>query len=229
MGAMLGSLLGGTWRLLRAVPLPVYLAAAVALWAWHWHAGAVADARAAGDISARQALSVSLMQAHAAAAVRYTQAADAEGRAQAFEQGLNRCIGTRTAMDTLTQAILGERERARAQAERALTSTQQELAHAYELSADRCADQPVPAAVIRVLDVAAFGQAGADANPVRAGAGAAVRARTVSADGTDPDSSSAGTTYRDLAGWIGVGWAPALHSCNADKSGLADLHTPDAP
>lgn len=231
MRTILRALLGGAWTVLRAIPLQVYVAAAVALWAWHWHASAVADARAqgytAGDTAARQALAVPLMRAHAAAAVRYTQAADAEGRAKAFEQGLNRCIGTRAAMDTLTRAILGERERARAQVERTLTSTRLELAHAYELSADRCADQPVPGAVVRLLDLAAFGQASADANAIGAGASAAAGASAGRTDDANPGAGTAGayTAYADLARWIAEGWAPALDACNADKAAIRALRT----
>lgn len=228
------ALLGGVWSILRSLPWWLYVAAVVLLLGWTWHAGEVRTAKAAGDSAARRELAVPLMQAHALAAEQmaraetyYTQAGQAEGRALEFERGLNRCIGARTSMDVITSAVLRGREQQRAAAVLALTATQQELSDAYAQTADRCADQPVPDAVVRVLDTAAFGAPGS-AGPAagRGDPGSAVRARTVSADGSDPASPEAGTTYRDLPDWI-VGWAGALTSCNADKAGYAALRPSD--
>jgi hypothetical protein len=235
MWAIAKALFGGAWAFLRMLPWWLYLAAVVVFVGWRWHSGAVDAAYAEGGTAARQELSIPLMQAHALAAehlaiasVYYQQASDAEGRALAFERGLNRCIGTRVAMDTITSAVLRMREQQRAAAVQQLSHTQQELSHAYDASADRCADQPVPAAVVRVLDAAAFGAPSATGPNADSGrAGAAVRAHSVVVDGSDPESVATGTTYRDLAGWIAEGWAGALRSCNSDKAGIASLR-PDA-
>lgn len=215
----LRTLLGGAWSILRAIPWQVYvlalLAAAQIL--------ALSRARDHGDRAARAALAPLLAQAHADAATRLQQAADAEGRALALDAGLQQCIGTRTTMATLTSAVLAERERARAQAVRTLNTTRQELAHAYDSTADRCADQPVPDAVLRVLDLAAFGQAQPDTHADHQHAGPAAGAGTTGADRADADPSPARTRYRELASWIADGWAPSLHSCNADKASIRAL------
>ena len=59
-------------------------------------------------------------------------------------------------MDAITSAVLAQREQQRAAAVRALTLTRKELANAYASSNDRCAAEPVPADVVRVLDLAAY-------------------------------------------------------------------------
>lgn len=234
------ALLGGAWSFMRALPWWLYVAAIVLFAGWRWHVGAVDAAYAAGDNAARRELSVPLMQAHAAAArnladmaTYYTQASAAEGRALVLDDGLKRCIGTRTSMDFLTSAVLRGREQQRLAAVAALTATQRELSDAYASTADQCADQPVPDAVIRVLDAAAFGApAPAGAGSADAGGGdtgAAVRARTISADGSDPSAPEARTAYRDLPDWIAAGWAAALSSCNADKAAIANLHDEGKP
>lgn len=219
--------------LLRALPWWLYVAAIVLFVGWRWHDNAVDNARADGDNAARRELAVPLMQAHALAAqhlaiasMYYTQASQAEGRALALEDGLNRCVGARVQMDAITSAVLRGREQQRAAAVAALTATQMELSHAYASASDRCADQPVPDAVVRVLDVAAFGAPsapGADAGD--RDSGAAVHASTVLVDGSDAGTGPTHTTYRDLADWIASGWAAALSSCNADKASIAGLGT----
>lgn len=243
-GLVLKALASGAWKVLRALPWWLYVAAVVLLAGYRWHANAVTSAAhsaglaayAEGDQSARRELAILLAQAHASAAEQmaraetyYTQASNAEGKARALEAGLNRCIGTRTAMDVITSAVLRGREQQRAAAVVALTATQRELSDAYASTADRCADQPVPAAVIRVLDAAAFGAPGATGTDAGGGdPGAEVRARTVSADGSDPGAAEAGTTYRDLPDWI-IGWAGALSACNADKVSISNLRTDARP
>lgn len=232
----------GAWRVMRSMPWWFYALAVVAIVSARWHVGEVREARAAGyaagDADARRKLAVPLMQAHADAArnladmsAYYTQASQAEGRALEFERGLNRCIGTRTSMDLLTSAVLRGREQQRVAAVAALTATQRELSDAYATTADRCADQPVPDPVIRVLDAAAFGPAsgtsGADSGS--RDTGPAVRARTVIVDGSDAGTGPTGTTYRDLAGWVAEGWAPALDACNADKAAIANLRIEAKP
>jgi hypothetical protein len=220
------------WAIARGVPLWVWLVVAAALWARNWHNDAVDAAYAAGDNAARRELSVPLMKAHAAAARNladmsqyYTQASIAEGRAVEFERGLNRCIGARVQMDVITSAVLRGREQQRAAAVSALNQTRQELSDAYAAASDRCADQPVPDAVVRLLDIAAFGaEAGAAGNDgAHRDPGAGLHARTYRADETDAGTGPTGTTYRDLPDWIVTGWAPALDACNKDKASIANL------
>lgn len=174
-------LLGGLWRIARALPWWLYAVAIVLFLAWRWHAGAVNDAHTAGDQAARRELAPMLMQLHADLAVRYIQAADAEGRALTYEAGLNACIGERTSMATITSAVLAQHQRSQAQAQRELNATRQELANAYDSNADGCAAQPVPAAVLSVLD-AATGQASTDTHSGDPSARAAVRADPQRAD-----------------------------------------------
>ena len=230
--------LRGAWALAKGVPLWIWLGAAAALWAWSWHDDAVDAAYAAGDSAARRELSVPLMQAHAAAArnladmsAYYTQASLAEGRAQGFERGLNRCIGARVQMDVITSAVLRGREQQRAAAVAALTQSREELSRAYASASDRCAAEPVPQSVVRLLDIAAFGAearaAGADASGGDPGTG--FHARTFLAYGADAGTAPAYTANADLALWIIEGWAPALDACNADKAAIANLRIEAKP
>lgn len=213
----------GLWSILRALPWQVYAAVAVLLGCWALHAHGVN----AGDRAARAELAPLLAQAHADAATRLQQAADAEGRAAALEAGLSGCIGARATMDTITSAVLTQREQQRAAAVRALNTTRKELANAYAASsADACAAQPVPAAVVGVLDFAAFGQAGADTYAVDQDPGAGVYPGAFDADRAYTGAAAPGayfTAYEDLAAWIAYGWAPALQACNADKASIAGL------
>jgi hypothetical protein len=228
---------GGVFKqglaLLAKVPWKVWVVLAIVVAAWLWHASEVRATRAAGEAAGRAAVQVLLdkanndvVDARAELLDAWTAAADAEGRDIAHAAALDRCIGTRQLMDTITRATLAHRESQRAAAVLALSAARQELDHAYATANDRCADQPVPDAVVRLLDVAAFGPPGPDAHADGRSAGAAAGARVVAVDGTDPDSAEARTTYRDLAGWIGSGWAPALSSCNADKAAIRDLVPP---
>lgn len=180
----------GAWKILRSMPWWTYLAAAVLLITWRWHAGVVRDARAEADQDARRSLAPVLMQAHADAATRLQQAADAEGRAAAFEHGLNQCIGERTKLATITSAVLAERKRAEADAQRKLNAARQELHHAYSIAADNCAAQPVPAGVLGVLDDAASRASGSDANADGERAGPAVRPSAGRAHDTDTCTAS---------------------------------------
>jgi hypothetical protein len=225
------ALLGGAWSFLRALPWWLYVAVIVLFVGWRWHDNAVDAAREAGDNAARRELTLPIVQAHALAAAHlsmasayYAQASQAEGKALAFSDGLNSCIGTRTALDVITSAVLRGREQQRVAATRALTATQQELSHAYASASDRCADYPVPDAVVRVLDIAAFGAPGTAGSDADSGdPGPAVRAHTYLVDGADAGTGTTGTTYRDLADWIASGWAAALSSCNADKASIGAL------
>lgn len=223
IGLALKAFASGVWALLRALPCWVYaLLLAIALQVW-----ALAAVRSAGDAAARRELAPLLMQAHADAATRYMQAADAEGRALALDAGLQQCIGARVAMDAITSAVLTQREQQRAAAVRALTLTRKELANAYASSNDRCAAEPVPADVVRVLDLAAFGQAGAHTYPVSGDPGAGLYLGAFDADRTYRDTAppSAYSAYSDLSAWIAYGWAPALQACNADKASIASLRS----
>lgn len=228
-----GGVFSNALKLAAKVPWKVWLVVAIVVAAWFWHASAVRAARAAGEATGRAAVQVLLdkanddvVAARAELLDAWTAAADADGRDIAHAAALDRCIGTRAYMDTITRATLAHRESQRAAAVLALSAARQELDHAYATANDRCADQPVPDAVVRLLDVAAFGPPGPDAHADGRGEGAAAGARVVSVDGTDPDSPAARTTYRDLAGWIGSGWAPALNSCNADKAAISELDPP---
>lgn len=174
------ALLGDAWSFLRAMPWQVYAVLAVAL----LQVWALSAARSAGDRAARAELAPLLMQAHADAAVRLQQAADAEGKASALDAGLQACIGERNNMATITSAVLAQRTRAAAQAQRDLNATRQELSNAYSLAADACAAQPVPARVLSVLDAAARA-AGPDTDADDQRTGAAVRAGSGRAHGAD--------------------------------------------
>jgi hypothetical protein len=174
----------GMLGLARAIPIKAWLVIGVVAALAVGQYIALAHARRAGDRAARAELAPLLMRAHADAAVRYQQAADAEGRSIAYEAGLNRCIGERNDMATITSAVLTQRDRARAEAQRALNATRQELAHAYAQSVDSCAAVDVPGPVLGVLDAAAA-QAGADTDAERGGPRAAVRARAEDADRSD--------------------------------------------
>lgn len=213
----------GAWSILRALPWWLYLLVlAIALQLW-----ALAAAHSAGDRTARAELAPVLMQAHADVATRLQQAADAEGRALAYKDGLNSCIGARASVDLLTGAVLAQREKARAAAVVARITIRQELDNVYETIADRCANYPVPAAVLRVLDTAAFGKPLGVTNPGGGDTSTTVHAGARDAYAGDANPSPAGaaysTTYGSLSVWIADGWAPALQACNADKSAIAAL------
>lgn len=215
---------GGLWSVLRALPWQVYAVVAVLLAGWALHEHGVN----AGDRAARAELAPVLAQAREDAATRLQQAADAEGRAAALEAGLSRCVGARVAMDTITSAVLAQREQQRAAAVRTLNTTRKELANAYAAHADACAAQPVPAAVVGVLDFAAFGEAGAHTYPADRDSGAGVYPGAFDADRAYAYPAAPGayfTAYEDLAAWIAYGWAPALQACNADKASIAKLRS----
>jgi hypothetical protein len=181
IGLALKAAAGGIWSALRALPWQLYAVAAVLLAGWALNAHGVN----AGDRAARAELAPLLAQAHADAATRLQQAADALGEAQAARAGLDACIAARDNMATITGAVLGQRTRAAAQAQRELAATRQELSHAYSQSPDGCAGQPVPAGVLGVLDDAAARAAGSDAHADRERAGPAVRAGAGRADDAD--------------------------------------------
>jgi hypothetical protein len=230
--------LKAVWAIAKGVPLWVWLVVAAALWARNWHNDAVDAAYAAGDNAARRELSVPLMKAHAAAARNladmsqyYTQASIAEGKALEFERGLNRCIGARVQMDVITSAVLRGREQQRVAAVTALTQTRKELSDAYASASDRCAAEPVPQSVVRLLDIAAFGaeaRAGS-ADAASGNPGAGVHTRTYRADQADAGTGQAYTANADLALWIIEGWAPALQACNDDKAAIANLRAEAQP
>lgn len=190
------ALLGGAWSFMRSLPWWLYAVLAVAL----LQVWALSAAKSAGDRAARAELAPLLMQAHADAAVRLQQAADAEGKALALDAELQACIGERNNIATITSAVLAQRTRAAAQAQRDLNATRQELSNAYSLAADACAAQPVPARVLSVLDAAARA-AGPDTDADDQRAGAAVRAGAGRADGRD---ACAATPWRDVPGHDGL-------------------------
>lgn len=226
--------LGGTFKALAGlaskVPARVWIGIAITVVAYLYHVSALRDERAEGVVAGKALMQEALdgvagdlIAARAELLDAWTAAADAEGRDIAHLDALNQCIGERQRMDDITRAALARREQQRAAAVHALNLARQELDHAYATTADRCALQPVPDAVVRVLDLAAFGPSGSDANADDRSADPAAGARTVRADGADAGTGPTGTTYRDLAGWIADGWAPALASCNRDKAAIAEL------
>jgi hypothetical protein len=194
--AFIKALLGGALAILRAIPYQVYLLLLAVAMLW-WAYSAI---YARGDAAARRELAPMLAQAHADAATRMQQAADAEGRALAYERAVNACVGEKASMATITSAVLAQRDRAAAQTQRTLNATRQELANAYSRSPDSCADSAVPAAVLSVLDAAA-GQAIPNTDAERGSAGPAVRAR---AQPTDDDDASAHAPWLSVPRYDGM-------------------------
>lgn len=196
--AALKAAASGAWAVLRSLPWQAYALLAALLIGWYLHAS---GARA-GDRAARAELAPLLAQAHADAAIRLQQAADALGEAQAMRAGLDACIAARDNMATITSAVLAQRTRAAAQAQRELAATRQELSHAYTQSADDCAAQPVPVSVLSVLDDAAARAAGPDTHPGSERAGPAVRAGAGRAHDAD---TCAAAPWLDLARYDRLG------------------------
>lgn len=225
MWTLINAFAGGAWSLLRAIPLGAYawlLVLALAVWA---QVAALSHARAAGAAAVRAELQPQLSEARKQLAAAHQFAADAQGQALALDAGLQQCIGTRTQFALVTSAVINQREQQRVAAVAALTTTREELHRAYASAADGCAGQPVPVAVVGVLDAAAFGPGNSYTYAVGQCSGAATGAGAGRADSAHacPATAGAYTAYADLSTWIAEGWAPALAACNADKSAIAAL------
>ncbi len=205
---LLGGWLKALWEFVSKIPWQVVVGIVASLLLYLAYSHQIHAAHDAGVAEANKKSDVEIGKLKAELFDAWTAAADAEGRDQAHATGLSQCIGARVTMDLLTSSVLAQREQERATTARALSRTRQELANAYASTADRCAAQPVPDAVVRVLDAAAFGPP--DQNADGAGGGAEVRSRVAPVDGADSDTSTAGTTYQDLAVRVAVFCAFAL-------------------
>lgn len=136
------------------VPLKVWVAVGIAVVAWTWHGSAMRTARAEAATAAVAKMKPQLDATKAELLDAWTAAADAEGRDIVHAAGLSACVGTRMEMTRITTATVAHREQKRAEASKAVETAKRDLSNAYLQSPDRCAAEPIPADVLRVLDAA---------------------------------------------------------------------------